>query len=96
MEHTDPTSHAQIEQPAPVGHAVVQGYLKTLDSSPGVYRMLDRESRVLYVGKARNLRAPGVQLCAPDRAQSAYCSDDLDDGVDDVPDDPDRDRSAVA
>ncbi len=39
------------------GHDVIQGYLKTLDSSPGVYRMLDQESRVLYVGKARNLRA---------------------------------------
>jgi excinuclease ABC subunit C len=42
---------------APVGYGVVHGYLKTLDASPGVYRMLDRESRVLYVGKARNLRA---------------------------------------
>jgi excinuclease ABC subunit C len=42
---------------APVGHEVIKGYLKTIDNSPGVYRMLDRESRVLYVGKARNLRA---------------------------------------
>ncbi len=41
----------------PVGHEVIQSYLKTIDNSPGVYRMLDRESRVLYVGKARNLRA---------------------------------------
>jgi excinuclease ABC subunit C len=39
------------------GYDIIQSYLKTLDSSPGVYRMLDGESRVLYVGKARNLRA---------------------------------------
>ncbi len=45
------------QAPEVTGYARIQGYLKTLDSSPGVYRMLDSESRVLYVGKARNLRA---------------------------------------
>ena len=39
------------------GQAVIQGYLKTLDASPGVYRMLNPKGEVLYVGKARNLKA---------------------------------------
>ena len=38
------------------GPDVIKRFLRTLDGSPGVYRMLDEENRVLYVGKARNLK----------------------------------------
>ncbi len=47
------TDTAQIQ----TGYEVIQGYLRTLDGSPGVYRMLNGASEVLYVGKARNLKA---------------------------------------
>jgi excinuclease ABC subunit C len=33
-----------------------RAFLKTLTGRPGVYRMLDGEGKVLYVGKARNLK----------------------------------------
>ena len=33
-----------------------KAYLKTLTQQPGVYRMLDGENKILYVGKAKNLK----------------------------------------
>ncbi|AXX99188.1 excinuclease ABC subunit UvrC [Profundibacter amoris] len=51
----DTTDDKPAEAPL-TGHALIRSYLNTLDGSPGVYRMLDAEGRVLYVGKARHLK----------------------------------------
>ena len=58
---TDPPPAAE----ALTGHARIQAYLRTLDGSPGVYRMLDAESRVLYVGISGGNRSLRVESICP-------------------------------
>lgn len=62
------------ETPAPppagsfaAGALVIEGYLKTMPTSPGVYRMLDKSGGVLYVGKAKNLKKRVVAYTKPER-----------------------------
>ncbi|KRA50161.1 excinuclease ABC subunit UvrC [Devosia sp. Root635] len=52
--------------PPPSGHEVIRAFVRTLPAAPGVYRMLDAEGAVMYVGKARNLKARVTNYTRPD------------------------------
>ena len=55
---SDPASDTpEVAAARPTGATVIAGYLKHLPNSPGVYRMIDLAGDVIYVGKARSLKA---------------------------------------
>ncbi len=62
---TDPPPHMTETLP-PSGAEVIRAFVKTLPSAPGVYRMLDADGEVMYVGKARSLKARVTNYTRPD------------------------------
>ncbi|HET7885202.1 MAG TPA: excinuclease ABC subunit UvrC [Bradyrhizobium sp.] len=55
-EASDDGNEIIAEGPLAIGHAAIENAVKLAPTSPGVYRMLNAASDVLYVGKAKNVR----------------------------------------
>jgi excinuclease ABC subunit C len=55
--------------PALAGADVIRAFVKTLPPSPGVYRMLDEAGEVMYVGKARSLKARVTNYTRPENLE---------------------------
>ncbi|MBJ6987470.1 MULTISPECIES: excinuclease ABC subunit UvrC [unclassified Devosia] len=54
------------DQTPQAGPEVIKAFVRTLPSAPGVYRMLDAEGAVMYVGKARSLKSRVTNYTRPE------------------------------
>ena len=52
--------------PPPSGPEVIRAFVRTLPAAPGVYRMLDADGGVIYVGKARSLKSRVTNYTRPE------------------------------
>jgi len=64
------TDDSTAPTPPPSGHEVIRSFVRTLPPSPGVYRMIDAEGEVMYVGKARNLKARVTNYTRPEALET--------------------------
>ena len=51
------------------GAEIIRAFVKTLPSAPGVYRMIDEAGEVMYVGKARSLKARVTNYTRPEQLE---------------------------
>src|SRR5262244_4020618 len=66
LPETDPAIDlAAAAGPLAAGRAVIMRHAKTAPPGPGVYRMIDRNGDVLYVGKAKSIRKRIVSYTRP-------------------------------
>jgi len=54
------------DKPAKSGPDIIRAFVRTLPAAPGVYRMLDAEGAVIYVGKARSLKSRVTNYTRPE------------------------------
>src|SRR5215210_2646113 len=64
LEH-ETTIDLTVGNPLAAGRATIARYAKHAPKSPGVYRMIDGNGDVLYVGKAKNIRKRIVAYARP-------------------------------
>ncbi|WP_338720369.1 excinuclease ABC subunit UvrC [Devosia sp. XK-2] len=60
------TDTSDTSSPLPSGPEVIRAFVRTLPAAPGVYRMLDAEGGVIYVGKARSLKSRVTNYTRPE------------------------------
>ncbi len=71
-EVAEESGEAVAEGRLAIGHAAIENAVRLAPTSPGVYRMLNAASDVLYVGKAKNVRkrlASYARVTAPQPAR---------------------------
>ncbi|WP_127753713.1 excinuclease ABC subunit UvrC [Devosia sp. 1566] len=75
------TDDTRTGAPQACGPDVIRAFVRTLPAAPGVYRMLDSSGEVIYVGKARSLKARVSNYTRPEalpvriqRMVAATCS----------------------
>ncbi len=57
---------AKMTSELATGANIIKAFVKTLPSAPGVYRMLDDKGDVVYVGKAKSLKARVTNYTRPE------------------------------